>query len=360
MDTIDNPAVFQFLLGEFLGQLRGASEAMSGRMAGVIGPVGFTLFSLYIVLWGMAMIRGAIQEPFTDGLLRIVRGVVILLFATGAGTYAQWTGDLFWEVPGAIASAISDDGASTTLETGAPRTAEMLDTALGQGLRVGLRAWNKMGVLKISQSLAFGLLAIAIWLAVLALVIFAAAVVVVASVGLSIVLGVGPLFILLAMFESTKAFFESWVRQAATFAVLFILMGSAISLVMGAFSTFLQGGLAAFGDNPGINDIVVLFAKVIGVSGAFLVVVTQVQNWSAGLAGGVAIAAAGALSRVAGQGLGAARGAAGGIARSEKTKDAEGKETTQYRGAVPAAARRASRAAGAAAAYLRQNQIRPT
>src|SRR6202044_3127739 len=63
-------------------------------------------------------------------------------------------------------------------------------------------------------------------------------------IALSVLLGVGPLFIALLLFETTKRFFESWIAQLANYAFITILTVMVAALMMGIVSSAAQQAAA--------------------------------------------------------------------------------------------------------------------
>lgn len=289
-----------------------------------------------------------------DGFTRIIRGVVILAFATSAGIYSEFVVDFFTQVPGAIASEIAMGGSSGRFSmSDDTATAGMLDSAMAAGVNAGKGAWQQMSMLDIGPSVGYGVIALLIWVFVALVCAYAGALVLVANIGLSVMLGIGPLFIILAMFESTQQLFVAWTRQLITFAVFFIVLAASVSITFSFFTPFVEMVGEAQFDAGGVSMVVITFVKMIGFCAASLIVLWQSTSWASGLAGGVSVAGAGAVGRMVGSGTKAAGATAGSIARRARDPRTGAKE---WRGAVPAAAGVAVKAA----AYMRRNQIKHT
>jgi len=358
---MDTPAkLFEYVFEQVLPVLDGFIANTSGAMAGIAGAAGSILFGIYVLFWGMAIVTGQVQEPMTDGFKRIIRGVVILMFATSAGIYGSWIVDFFTSVPGAIAAEVVQSGSSSGFMPDADMgTARMLDTALAKGLYAAGQAWSEAATIDIPVAMGYALVAIIICLVVVSVCAYAGALVLMAQLGMSIMLGIGPLFILFAMFESTQQLFVAWTRQLITFAVFFIVLAAAVSLTFSFFTPYLTLIAQSSDDLGGKSQVIIEGVKLVGICALCIIVLWQAQSWASGLAGGVAAAGSGAIGRMATSIVGGSTAgsvAAGKlIAHREEVKDADGKVTgKRWAGAAPAA----GRALAKGAAYMRRNQIK--
>lgn len=341
--------VYQFLLEDVMLTLHEFITTTSSTVAAIAGAVGSTALGLYVLFWGIALLSGQSNEPFIDGAKRIVRGVVILMFATSAGIYSEYVVDFFWTFPGALASeVVAGTGGVATNDVAT--TAAMLDSALGRGLKAGELAWNEMGSLDIMASFGYGLIAIVTWVVVALVTAAAAAMVLVSNIGLSIMLGLGPLFILMAIFQATQQLFVAWTRQVITYAVFFVIVAAIVSLIFSFYETFIgMLDLASF------SSLIINFVKLLAISAAALFVLWRAESMAQGLGGGVGTSAGSAVGRFVSK-------ATGGVAGTMARRDYKG----QWKGAVPTGAKAAGRLGAAAVvgtavgvgAYMRRNQIR--
>jgi type IV secretion system protein VirB6 len=346
MDPTPNTMVFRFLLNDMLKQVMASSHTTASTIAGIVGPVGVSLFGIYLLFWFLGLMSGSVSAPLTDFWRKAMRGVVILMFATSIGIYSDWIMDFFWTVPGAIGQEIVQQGSSGVNGLdGNIATSNMLDQALDAGLKAGLASWSEMSIWDGAGAIGYAVMALAIWIFCSLVCAYAAVILIIANIGLAIMLGLGPLFIVLAMFESTQAFFTAWVKQLCTFAILFLILSSIITMLFAVFTPF----VTAIGQMDA-GELIIAFVKVLIICFVLLMVLHQAQGWAAGLAGGVSIAAAGAIGAAVSQG-----------ARplmhqqydpNKKNRDGTTGGTT-VRGAIPSAVNRARNAARA-----RSNSVR--
>jgi type IV secretion system protein VirB6 len=260
----------------------------ASNVIGAITPVTTTLLTIYVVLWGWSMMRGMIQEPIMDGATRMAKLAVIVGMALSIGNYSGYISDFLWNSPDQLAAYVASG------QSGGTGNVQFLDTLMSQMYDLGLAFWDKgngsMGVLP-----DFGLLitAFAIWTAGLALTAYGAFLLILSKVSLAILLGIGPLFVVLLIFEGTKKHFESWMNQALNFVFLVALTAAAIKLILSVLQNYLlQNSAAGLTGEPGVRQAIPAVAiAVIGV-----LVLMQLPSIASALGGGTAIGTMGAAS----------------------------------------------------------------
>ncbi len=175
-----------------------------------IAPVFQNLLITYVPLWGYAFWLGTIDEPFTDGLKRILRITVVLTLALTVKNYNDLVVSFIYGGPEQLAGVIS----------GAKPTAGLLDGLLEKGIDIGDRAWAQGGVLNGDFGKYF--LAIIIYLSVIALTAYAAFLIFMSKIALAILLAIGPVFIVMVLFKTTQRFFESWLSMVINYGLLLV------------------------------------------------------------------------------------------------------------------------------------------
>lgn len=318
--AVNNPMVFQFLFEDALAAMNNFASNGSAKMATIAAAAGIPMMGIYVMLYGFGILSGKVHAPVSEGLERLFKMTLIFTFATSAGVYNEYVIDFFSQVPGAIGSELAQEGMSKEFSmSDTNSTAQMLDGALGAGLKAGQAAWNMNAGLDIPAAVGYAIIAIAIWTFVGLVCAFGGALVLCANMGLNIMLAIGPLFIILAMFKATAQLFVAWTRQLITFGVFFIVIAAAVTLTFAFFSPFVTqlGEATNEGGATGTSMIVVSFIKLLCFCATAILCLVQSISWASGLAGGVGVAADGHLRRMMGSAISAAGGpvaAAGGAA----------------------------------------------
>ncbi len=111
-------------------------------------------------------------------------------------------------------------------------------------------------------------------------------------------LALGPIFIALLLFESTKRFFAAWLGQLANYALITIL-----TIMLAALLLQIVNSYAAQTAARGSSILSVDALNMMLISALVLLVLRQVMPIAAGLSGGFALNSMGFVSRSVAWGL---------------------------------------------------------
>ena len=262
--------------------LNGASN-----VASAVTPIFKIMVSLYVVLWGLAMWRGLIQEPMSDGVTRVVKIVLIGSFALNMAVYGAQIATTIYKTPERLALVVMP----TATTSGA---ANSLDNALSKGNDLATRFIQATSLTAPFASIVLGIEALLIWIFTGILVAYGAALVLLAKIGLAIVLALGPIFIGLLLFEATRTFFQGWLAQALNFLFTYVLVALAIALALTFLDSMLTQALVDIPAGSRAPDFAALLPVLIVGVGTFLVL-KQVPGIASGLAGGMQLSTLGAV-----------------------------------------------------------------
>jgi type IV secretion system protein VirB6 len=231
--------------------VRAMSEAAYGALAQPNSPVALgltTLLTLYIALIGYGLMVGRTPLRVSQITVSVMKVGVVLALATQWPTYQHLVFDTLFKGPeelgGLMIGAANPSGG-----------------ALGDDVFSALQAaYDEMqasatlfgrGVTGLSSPLTGGAggAALALNLSSLLLMLTSLGVILAAKIALGLLLGLGPLFATLLLFEGTKGVFEGWLRASIGFALapLMAVLGLVVQLMM------LEPHLALLADNRAQN-----------------------------------------------------------------------------------------------------------
>jgi type IV secretion system protein VirB6 len=192
-------------------QLAGYIGDNTTRLATTLEPVVVALATIYVMVWGYLQLTGKIDEPFVTGLKRIILLAVVLACALRLWLYNSIIVDTFYNAPAQLAAAI----------VGTQDPVGTIDAIWERGGAVAGYLWSNGGVL--NGDFGYYLAGIIVWILVGLLCVYTMFLIALATIASAVLLALGPLFIALLLFESTRRYFEAWIAQLATYAFITIL-----------------------------------------------------------------------------------------------------------------------------------------
>src|SRR5580658_7158350 len=312
------------------------------RIAATLEPAIVTLGIVYVMVWGYLQLTGSIEEPFIGGVKRIITLAVILGCALQLWLYNSVIVDTFFNAPSQVGAVV----------VGAFDPVGIVDQIIFEGGDAANLLLQKGGLL--DGNFAYYLAGIGVYAIVGLTAIYTIFLLALSRIALSVLLALGPLFIALLFFDSTKRFFEAWIAQLANYAFITILTVMVSALMMGIVSSAAQQA-AALGGGISIADGV----RVCLAAGLTLLIMRQVMPMAAGLASGLALSSFGLVSAALAWGFGGATRHTGQFGRGLIDR-----ETTRWDPLSRKAGYYLSRGSGAGlrglARVARPNTIRPT
>lgn len=269
----------------------------TASVAAILEPAVVTLATVYVMVWGYLQLTGRLEEPVTAGLRRIIVLVVVIGGALHLWLYNTVIVDTFYNAPAALAGAV----------VGTANPVATVDSIWESGGQVAGALWSKGGVF--GGDVGFYLAGAIVWLLMGLLCVYTMFLIALSSIASAVLLALGPLFIVMLLFDATRRYFEAWIAQLAAYALITILTVLIGALLLQLVSSYAQQ-TAARGSAIATVDALnmVLVAMVV------FLLMRQVMPIAAGLAGGVAPSTFGLVSRTIGWGLGRGRSMSSGSA----------------------------------------------
>jgi type IV secretion system protein VirB6 len=268
------------ILLDYIGQ-------MVVRLATALEPAVATLAVLYVMIWGFLHLTGRIEEPLTEGLKRIGMLALILGVSLRLWLYHDVIVETFYHAPSQLAAAM----------VGANDPIGIADDVMFQGSDAAQALLAKGSIF--GGNISYYAAGTIVFLLVGVTAVYTMFLLSLSHIALAVLLSIGPLFLVMALFNATRRFLESWLAQLANYALIALLtvMVAAFMLTM-LISTTRQ--VAAVG-----TDIQIVDAVRVGLaSGLTLLIMRQVMPMAAGLASGIALSSFGVMSAAIAWGMG--------------------------------------------------------
>jgi type IV secretion system protein VirB6 len=260
------------------GELSSYIGENTARVASILEPAVVTLGAVYVMIWGYLQLTGRIEEPFVAGVKRLVTLAVVFGVGLHLWLYNTLLVDTFYNAPTEFAAAIV--GASDPVQT--------IDAIWKAGGAVADQLYRNGSGYHFGYMLA----GLVVWVIVGLLCVYAMFLLALSSVALSVLLALGPFFVVFLLFDTTRRFFEAWLAQLANYALITILTVMVAALMLHLVQSYAQQTEALGTAIQTVDAINMLLVTVL----VFLFL-RQVMPIAAGLAGGVALNSFGAVGR---------------------------------------------------------------
>lgn len=200
----------------FIETVTTAANSIAELMSGTLAEPLSASMAIYIILYGIGIMKGAIQEPGIDFAMRSLKIAIIWALVSSAGTYATWVGNVInTDLPNFV-DALAGGSGTGQLPS---------DPVFSQSVGVAERVYQH----HVSQGLSgrvTGTIYYAIVMLLGGVVLSGVAFVfsLWATLGLTIMAAIGPLFIGFALFDVTRGWFMSWLGQILNFLIYKLLI----------------------------------------------------------------------------------------------------------------------------------------
>jgi type IV secretion system protein VirB6 len=272
----------------------------TAAIARMLEPAIVTLGVFYVVVWGYLQLVGKIEEPFMEGVKRLLTLALILGLSLHLWLYNEVIVDTFFNAPTTLAAGIL-----AARSPGAPafEPVGVVDEIFFDGDDAASLLMQKGEIF--GRDIIFYFAAIAVYIVVGLTAVYTMFLLALSKIALSVLIAMGPIFLALLLFESTKKFFEAWIAQLSNYAFLTILTVLVAALMLHVVTVAAQAAAAHGG------DITVADALKVCVAAALtFLIMKQVPSMAQGLASGVALSGFGAVGGALRLGLGVTQASA--------------------------------------------------
>lgn len=261
----------------------GYSARVSGDLAVGLVPVALALVTIYIAVYGLAVMRGEASEPVGTFAWKMVKVGAILSFALPglyySGNVVAWANGL---QDGLATLFVAPRAATTTTAFGA---LDLANTAANEQLAL---LWKDASMFRLDLVLASVLFSLGTTI----FLVLGAFVGLLGKLILTFALAVGPMAILCLLSKSTARFFDSWLSFVLSAVVLswFVFFALGMSLyVSGRVIAAIRDGTAFVGGIPGSVGALEAAGTYLAVMCLLAIVLYQSPSLASSLTGGASI-----------------------------------------------------------------------
>jgi type IV secretion system protein VirB6 len=219
---MDSTGTFTDLFANVNAALQATFTSASTGMSNYVIPLGWAMFGVSILVWSFMVMTGRVASPANEWMMK---GAAILLILSAAGAnYSTWVSGPLFQLPNDLANAIGSSGTPA-------QVLDMLETQLNQMLDgIASAVVSSFSNLNFGGGIILFAALVIVSIACALLLIGAAFNVLYAQIGLSLVLSVGPFFIIWMIWKQTQHWAWSWLNTALYYVFLTVLSAMFILL----------------------------------------------------------------------------------------------------------------------------------
>ncbi|RYE12649.1 MAG: type IV secretion system protein, partial [Rickettsiales bacterium] len=247
----------------------------SSQTVYAIVPVVTVGLTLSFITYGFLIMRGVVEMPITDFIGKIIKISIITSMAANCGFYQTQIADAINRTPDELINALVSN---STKKEGA---ATSIDNAADKGFSLASKAFEHSGFF-VENGIVYCMIGIVILMTTSVFIALGGAILILTKLILTILLGIGPIFILALLWQSTSKFFEMWVAQIVNYIILGVLITMTFGLMLTIYSTYM--GDMKF---DGVQNVASALGGAVILSIAMIVVLLQIPNIAAALSGGM-------------------------------------------------------------------------
>lgn len=196
------------------------SEQAFNRLFGADGQLGLALtglFTLYVAFFGISLLLGRSNLSIRALIPKMITIGLVLTFATSFAAFQAVFYNLVVGGPNELAGILTDSDGSATATFAIKLDIVFLAVQEASTGQQDINAFSPPGMM---------------WLGAMLLLLGTVGLLVTARIGLALLLAVGPIFVVLALFKGTRGLFVGWLKGLVMLALapLFAVVGGSIML----------------------------------------------------------------------------------------------------------------------------------
>ncbi|WP_375662490.1 MULTISPECIES: type IV secretion system protein [unclassified Bartonella] len=230
--AVESKGIFSYIDNMLMEPLTETMDKVINNLSSSLGAPLKLSCTIYIIFMGYNIIYGRSSMPLWEFIVTTFKLGIVVSLATNAALYNEWVSGIFFhDLPNAISNVTQ----------GAHVDRNVWDNMINKAGAQVLDAANQYtGLTQMGMFIATWIAGFICLVAAILFCLVGFVVSLFAKLGLFLVISIGPLFISLYIFSSTRKFTEAWLGQVANFIILYVLVvllgGLYVKISMDVFS----------------------------------------------------------------------------------------------------------------------------
>ncbi|HBH7909322.1 type IV secretion system protein [Vibrio parahaemolyticus] len=268
-------AIFQYISASFENLLQAIAINGSQNIMDAIKPLVYTCVTIYIMMQCYLQIVGKTDDLAVDVFITCIIVLCVSNLVLNTGNYTTYIIGGVEALGEGLAGAIPSTGSSNLYQT--------LDDMLQTGVEQMTYCFNKAGF--DPSTWTWVICGVVVMLAIGGLTVVAALIVIGTKFLLTMLLLVGPIFIIMACFPPTRRFLDSWMGKVFENILVQLFAVAIIMMMITLMEAYISNNDLASEANPAA-----IIVQIAVISAILVYVLRQVPNLAGSLAGGFASA----------------------------------------------------------------------
>lgn len=284
----------------------------TGALINIISPIILACFTLYVLLIAMSYIKGEAQpvEMGFDLIYRMIAWAVILGLSMNIGNYTSIVVTIVNTLPNELTQAISGNASASVTNS--------LDQLISLYIDRINELFQDIDFLDVGGYVAASLITLILCVCAIPFLVVCGGFILLAKIMSAILLVLGPMFIILALFPATRQYFSLWVGQIVNYMLILVIINILATIQI----SFLTNVINTSVDLDFTTSLSIGIASLL-----FFVVVLKVPDISSALSNGLAINGFNSAYRSLGGGKGGGSNKGGGNDSDKGSKGSGSKNT---------------------------------
>ncbi|AGH79877.1 conjugal transfer protein TraH [Xanthomonas citri pv. citri] len=226
--------LFQFIGETFNNALDSYATTVASSVISAITATAVLGGTLYYAVMGMLMAIGRVDGPFSQFVVSCIKFTLIAAIALNVGTYGSMVIDSVRGMETGLADAFAGNSGAKSASI-----YQTIDKAVQDGWDIAAVLYergNNRGWTEILLGLSEIGLGMTVALATMVIAVPAGAMIIGAHALLSLLLGIGPLFVLAIGWGPVKGYFDRWFGQVMTGVMQIALVSAVLAIALKLFT----------------------------------------------------------------------------------------------------------------------------